>query len=97
MFVTLVAIVALQTAQPAGTPEARTPPTPPAATARANTRRPDQQRPVCQNRARTGSVLRREVCVSAQQAANQQSVAKQYIEQATAGVAHVELPLTDPN
>ncbi|MEN5169088.1 hypothetical protein ABE444_05925 [Brevundimonas pondensis] len=96
MFATLVAIVALQTTAPAGTPEARTPPRP-AATARTNSRRPDQQRPVCERRARTGSVLRRDICVTAQQAADQQSIAKQQIEQATAGVAHEELPLTDPN
>jgi hypothetical protein len=38
-------------------------------------------------------VLKRDVCVSAQQAANQQSAARQYIEEATAGIAHEELPL----
>lgn len=97
MFATLVAIVALQTNPPAATAEVRTPPPPPAATARTSSRRPDQQRPVCERRARTGSVLRRDICVTAQQAADQQSIAKQHIEQATAGVAHEELPLTDPN
>lgn len=61
----------------------------PTETARSNQR----ARPVCQHRARTGSVLKRDVCVSAQQAANQQSAAKQYIEEATAGIAHEELPL----
>lgn len=99
MIVTLIFLAALQTPTTPTELGAQTPPAAqssqtarPAETIRSNRR----ARPVCQNRARTGLVLRRDVCVSAQQAANQQSAAKQYIEEATAGIAHEELPLGGP-
>jgi hypothetical protein len=91
MLVTLAAIVALQAAPPAAS-ETQTAPTPPVAAARATSRRPSE-RPICENRARTGGVLRREVCISSRQVATQQSAAKQYIEEATSGIASEELPL----
>lgn len=98
MILTLFVIAALQATgteaggQSAQAPQAASTPATsarPAAAARSNRRAP----PVCQNRARTGSVLRREFCISAEQAASQQSTAKQHIEEATAGVANQELPV----
>jgi len=95
MILTLVLVAALQTSTDTG---AQNPPSAQAApaaqaTTPASARPQRRAQPVCQNRARTGSVLRREVCISAQQAESQQSAAKQYIEEATAGMAHEELPL----
>jgi hypothetical protein len=96
MILTLILVAALQTPTTQAEPGAQASPAVqasssarPVETTRSNRR----ARPVCQNRARTGSVLKRDVCVSAQQAANQQSAARQYIEEATAGIAHEELPL----
>ncbi len=96
MIPTLILLAALQTPTAQAEPGAQASPATqtsqaarPEETARSNRR----ARPVCQHRARTGSVLKRDVCVSAQQASNQQSAARQYIEEATAGIAHEELPL----
>ena len=92
MFAILAAIVALQTAPQAGTAEVQAQPAPPAPATRATSRRPSE-RPVCENRPRTGGVLRRQICVSSQQATAQHSVAKQYVEDVTSGIAHERLPL----
>lgn len=95
MILALFAAIALQAAPPPAAPDAQNTRAAPTASvpSQGATRANRRSQPVCENRPRTGSVLRRDICVSAQQAASQQSVAKQHIEEATAGIAHTELPL----
>lgn len=81
MFATLAAIAVLQATSPveAAPAEAVAPPAAPAAAPKARTRRSETR--ACTNRARTGSIMTRQICTTARGDATQQALARQLSEE----------------
>jgi len=81
MFATLAAIVALQATSPTEAAPAETA-APPAARTAAPTARPRRNETrTCTNRARTGSIMTRQICTTARGDAAQQAFARQLSEE----------------
>lgn len=90
MLMTVMAALALQTASPQAAEAA---PAPATAAQPRNSRRQGNDRMVCENRAPTGSVTRRNMCRTERRAQADARTAQDYLANVTRGTANEPMPL----
>ncbi len=93
MLLTLFAAAILQAPPQASQPTAEPATATAAQPARNNRRRQSTDGLVCEQRAPTGSVMRRNMCRSQRRAEADAQVAQQYVSEVTRGVAHQPMEL----
>lgn len=91
MLITVIAALALQTASSQAAEAAPAPAAQP-----RNSRRSGNDRLVCENRAPTGSVTRRNMCRSERRAQADARIAQEYLANVTRGTANEPMPLGGP-